>query len=275
MKWLRTHWTAALFVLLVIFFAISSEIVRDFERRYNNLQSQTYVDRTGLTIGALPNSLGYFVRPLKEVPSVLRQALLAKEDKYFFKHPGVNPVSILKRPTGGSSTLTQQLAKIVLGNESKRNVANKIVETIYAISLEAWRPKDEILRMYSNSVYLGNLAQGQGDLAEAVGLYQEALRHNPGFAEAHNNLGQAYEALGRAEEALAEYRQALALNPELAQAWYNLAVALERQGQNSEARTAYQRCHQLLVADPEYGQNEQYREFARRAQERAQGLEGN
>jgi tetratricopeptide (TPR) repeat protein len=122
---------------------------------------------------------------------------------------------------------------------------------------------------------LGNLVQGRGEYARAAELYQEALRHNPGFAEARNNLGQAYEALGRGEEALAEYRRALELNPELAQAWYNLAAALEGRGEAQEAAAAYRRCRQLLLADPAYRENAQYREFAGRALERAQRLEGN
>jgi tetratricopeptide (TPR) repeat protein len=122
---------------------------------------------------------------------------------------------------------------------------------------------------------LGNLAQGRGEWQAAVDYYQQALRLNPGFAEAHNNLGQAYEALGRAEEALAEYRRALDLNPELAQAWYNLAAALEGGGQRAEAAAAYRRCRELLLADPEYERNAQYREFARRSLEAAQRLGGN
>jgi tetratricopeptide (TPR) repeat protein len=122
---------------------------------------------------------------------------------------------------------------------------------------------------------LGNLVQGRGEFARAAELYQEALRHNPGFAEARNNLGQAYEALGRGEEALAQYRRALELDPELAQAWYNLAAALEGRGEAKEAAAAYRRCRQLLLADPEYGQNPRYREYAGRALEGAQRLEGN
>lgn len=122
---------------------------------------------------------------------------------------------------------------------------------------------------------LGNLDQGRGDWQGAVAHYREALRLNPTFAEARNNLGQAYEALGRPEEALAEYRQALDLDPGLAQAWYNLALALEKRGGGEEAARAYRRCRELLLADPDYGQNPQYQDFAGRALEAAQRLGGN
>ncbi len=122
---------------------------------------------------------------------------------------------------------------------------------------------------------LGNLAQGRGAWQEAVAYYREALRLNPAFAQAHNNLGQAYEALGRSDQALAEYRQALAADPGLAQAWYNLAVVLERDGQTAEAASAYGRCRELLLADPDLGQNPQYQDFAGRALEAGLRLGGN
>ena len=126
MKWVKTHWKAALFVLFILLFAASSAIAQDFERRYAKRQSQVFYDRNGAMIGALPNSLGYFSRPIKNIPQTFKSALLEKEDRYFYSHMGFNPVSMLKRPTSGSSTLTQQLAKIILGNENKRNVPNKI-----------------------------------------------------------------------------------------------------------------------------------------------------
>ena len=122
---------------------------------------------------------------------------------------------------------------------------------------------------------LGNMAQRRGEWAQAIDYYQTALRYNPGYAEAHNNLGQAYEALGRQPEALAEYRQALVDNPELAQGWYNLAVMLEKTRELAEAKKAYQRVPPLLRADPEYRENPQYQEFARRAEEAVIRLGGN
>lgn len=122
---------------------------------------------------------------------------------------------------------------------------------------------------------LGNLAQGRGEWAAAIAHYQDALRCNPDYAEARNNMGQAFEAQGRRAEALAEYREALVLNPELAQAWYNLAAFLERDGATQEAGAAYRRCRALLLADPEYQENAQYQEFARRAQDAALRLGGN
>ncbi len=131
---------------------------------------------------------------------------------------------------------------------------------------EAYRKAIEYNPALEGAYYnLGNVAQGRGEWEAAIAYYQEALGRNPRYAEARNNLGQAYEAVGRLEEAVAEYRKALADDPDLPQAWFNLGAALERQGEGSQARDAYQRAQQLLLADPEYPENSQYREFARRA----------
>jgi membrane carboxypeptidase/penicillin-binding protein PbpC len=59
-----------------------------------------------------------------------------------------------------SSTITQQLVKILLNNESDRTLRNKIKELFYAISLEIFNSKEDILKMYHNSTYFGNQIQG-------------------------------------------------------------------------------------------------------------------
>jgi len=87
--------------------------------------------------------------------------------------------------------------------------------------------------------YLGNLRFQKGELAQAAGHYQEALRLDPGLAAAHNNLGNVLLALGREEEALAHYRQALRLSPGHWAAHYNMATALARKGRLKEAAAHY------------------------------------
>ena len=112
---------------------------------------------------------------------------------------------------------------------------------------------------------LGNIYHQQGRQAEAIEQYRQALRRHPGFARAHNNLGQACEANGQPEQALTEYRAALDADPGLAQAWYNLAALTEKMGDTGQARAAYFEAYQLLVDDPEFDEDPQYQEFARRA----------
>ena len=100
------------------------------------------------------------------------------------------------------------------------------------------------------------------------------MKRNPYFARAHNNLGWALEASGRRQEAIAEYRTALELDKTLPQAWFNLAAAVEKIGEEQEARQAYQKAYQLLVEDPQFQENLQYQDFARRAQQAVHRLGG-
>ena len=72
-----------------------------------------------------------------------------------------------------------------------------------------------------------------------VVLYQ-AVRLQPGSAEAHNNLGLAQTDLGRFAEAEASYQQALRLNPSYVEAHVNLASACKEQGRLDEALAGYE-----------------------------------
>jgi membrane carboxypeptidase/penicillin-binding protein PbpC len=60
----------------------------------------------------------------------------------------------------GVSTITQQLVKVLLNHEQERTFFNKLQESFFAVSLELFRSKEDILKMYINSIYLGNQAQG-------------------------------------------------------------------------------------------------------------------
>ena len=59
---------------------------------------------------------------------------------------------------------------------------------------------------------------------------QAALRINPDYADAHYNLGVAYEQQDRTDEAIREYQAALRVNPDYADAHYNLGVDLQATG---------------------------------------------
>lgn len=99
----------------------------------------------------------------EEIPDMLVNALLAVEDRNFFKHTGVDPRGIVRAlwanikagaTVQGGSTLTQQLVKnYFLHNE--RTLWRKFNEAIMALLLEAHYDKDEILTAYVNEVFLG------------------------------------------------------------------------------------------------------------------------
>jgi penicillin-binding protein 1B len=99
---------------------------------------------------------------LKDVPISLTDALIAIEDRGFYRHHGVAPLAILRalwvnlRAGGvvqGGSTLTQQLVKNFFLT-SERSLVRKINEAIMALLLELHYSKDEILEAYLNEVYL-------------------------------------------------------------------------------------------------------------------------
>jgi monofunctional biosynthetic peptidoglycan transglycosylase len=106
--------------------------------------------------------------PLDQVPEYVPQAIIAVEDRKFYKHHGFDVVGIgrayltnLKDGaiSQGGSTITQQLAKNLFLN-SDRTYTRKIKELFLAMKLEKRYTKDEILEMYINVVYYGADAYG-------------------------------------------------------------------------------------------------------------------
>ena len=66
----------------------------------------------------------------------------------------------------------------------------------------------------------GLICQKRGNVADAVGYYQQALSEDPQFAEALLNLGHALMDMGQEEEARSHWRKAIREKPELAQAYF-------------------------------------------------------
>lgn len=104
---------------------------------------------------------------LNEISPLLRKTILAKEDRYFYSHPGVNPFAVgrafvknllrMKR-TSGASTITMQVARAL--EHRKRNVFSKMIEMFRAFQLEWKYSKNEILQLYLNLVPYGGNIQG-------------------------------------------------------------------------------------------------------------------
>lgn len=150
--------------LLFLFWRSEQELLKI----YQNLNSKIILDREGREIAILPNERGYYSRYLDYVPEKIKKPLLEKEDKIFYWHLGFNPKSLLEYffskiglgSRKGASTISQQLVKILLGKEKERSLKNKIIESFYTLSLELFEKKENILKMYLNSVYFGNQCQG-------------------------------------------------------------------------------------------------------------------
>jgi membrane peptidoglycan carboxypeptidase len=129
---------------------------------------------------------------LTHVAEVARQAVLAIEDDGFYEHGGINVPSVLRalianvvagHVTQGGSTITQQLVKNAVIEDSDQTFARKFREAALAIRMERRYSKDEILELYLNDVYFGNGVYGIGtasryyfgEPASSLGLSQAAL----------------------------------------------------------------------------------------------------
>jgi penicillin-binding protein 1A len=148
--------------------------------------------------------------PIQAVPKLVINAFVSAEDKNFYEHPGVDFGGIVragwvyvqnlgrnKRPQG-ASTITQQVAKnFLLTNEV--SIERKIKEALLALKIERAYPKDKILELYLNEIYLGFGAYG---VAAASLLYFDKSVHELTVAEA------AYlAALPKAPTTLHPFRQ--------------------------------------------------------------------
>jgi penicillin-binding protein 1C len=106
--------------------------------------------------------------PQTRLPARYEAALIAFEDRWFRRHPGINPVSIVRaafanaragRVVRGGSTITMQIARLAYANPP-RTFSNKLAETWLALTLE-WRfDKDELLRLYATHAPFGGNVVG-------------------------------------------------------------------------------------------------------------------
>jgi tetratricopeptide (TPR) repeat protein len=91
----------------------------------------------------------------------------------------------------------------------------------------------------------GQKAANKGDKATAIGCFTEAVRLDPEFADAHNNLGAAYADQGELPQAAGEFQKTIDLEPEHRLALANLAIVLARMKNYSEAAPVARRTLKL------------------------------
>ena len=100
----------------------------------------------------------------KEMPTYVRYAIVAAEDRRFYDHRGVDPMglarAVFKRGTaGGGSTIPMQLAKQLINGDA-RTPLRKLKDIATAQQIESLKSKDEILNLYANNAYYGQNAFG-------------------------------------------------------------------------------------------------------------------
>jgi penicillin-binding protein 1A len=111
--------------------------------------------------------------PIKDIPQVMKDAVLAIEDTRFYQHGGVDYLGVIRAglanmgriKSQGASTITMQVARNVYLS-SEKTYTRKIYEILLTFKLEHLLTKGQILEIYMNQIYLGNRAFGFASAAE-------------------------------------------------------------------------------------------------------------
>jgi penicillin-binding protein 1C len=128
----------------------------------------TIVDRNGIVLYEPLSSTGTRNEWLNDVPPSIANATIAAEDRRFEQHLGIDPIAIARavvhdvvrlRAAEGGSTITQQVAKMLLGNPP-RTIAAKVREAVIALRLEHRYTKRQILALYVNLAPYGEQTIG-------------------------------------------------------------------------------------------------------------------
>ena len=191
------------------------------------------LDRQGriLRLGLTAEGRKLIKLPPGELPAKVVAAFIATEDQRFWRHPGVDPLAVLRalgsnlsrvRIVSGASTLTMQLAR--LAYPAPRTYYRKLVEMLRSLRIELALSKPEILRSYLDRVPMGNNLMGvetaaqlyfgkaaaQLDIGEAALL--AALARAPGTLNPYGP--RRAQLLRRQERVLARLSQLGLLSPE-------------------------------------------------------------
>src|SRR5438067_12339738 len=107
---------------------------------------------------------------ISEVPSQLKNAIIAAEDERFYQHPGIDYIGVLRAAYAnlvaggrrqGASTITMQVARNFFLS-SEKTLTRKLYEALLAFKIEHSLNKEQILELYVNQIYLGQRAYGFG-----------------------------------------------------------------------------------------------------------------
>ena len=174
-KYLILFWGIISVVFLIIFLLFYTTSTGGFgalptfeelENPQTNLATEV-ISTDGVTIGKYAKENRTPVK-FNELPDNLINALVATEDERFYEHTGIDfkglARAILKPGSGGASTITQQLAKMLFTGKASRNIfkriGQKMKEWVVATKLETQYTKQEIIAMYLNKYDFINRAVG-------------------------------------------------------------------------------------------------------------------
>ncbi|MDF3851537.1 transglycosylase domain-containing protein, partial [Achromobacter denitrificans] len=128
----------------------------------------------GTPLRNYPSRDGIWRYPVKpdQVSERYLETLLTYEDRWFYWHPGVNPVALARagwqwatnrRIVSGGSTLTMQVARLIdpqLAGKPSRTMSAKLRQAWRAVQLEMHYSKDEILSLYLTHAPMGGIVEG-------------------------------------------------------------------------------------------------------------------
>ena len=242
---------AAMGVLAGIFYVYS--ITRDLPsvealQNYSPPVTTRVYAGNGTVLGEYARESRIFI-PASFIPKLVSQAFTSAEDRNFYTHPGIDPSGILRaaikdvglviegRRPQGASTITQQVARDFLLNSDVK-FSRKIREAILAIRIDATYPKEKILELYLNEIYLGQHSYGVAaaslnyfgksldelDISEVAFLaaiaVAQAQKARSFELRAALSLAKLYQSTGRALEAhtvLNDVLEGLAPTPEMSE----------------------------------------------------------
>ena len=166
------RWLLAILPLFVIvLFIIANWCFPLPKERLQPPPSQIVLDRNGEWLRAFlaDDGMWRMSENNNTISPLLHQAMLTAEDRWFYYHCGINPVSIVTalydnikagEVVRGGSTITMQLARLM--EPKARNVPNKLIEMFRALQLELAYSKSEILNLYFNMLPYGGNIVGTG-----------------------------------------------------------------------------------------------------------------
>lgn len=199
--------------IALLFFYIKVDINN---LKYNLDQSTLVFDKNGVLLDEVHGEEHRKIIPLASIDKDIQQAVVAIEDKNFYKHNGISARGIgraviknikTRSTSEGASTITMQLAKNLSNNVEERTLSNKIEEAFYALKLEQSFSKEQILEMYLNTIYWGNNTYGietatetyfgkpSKDVSISEAAILAAMIQNPSRYNPYNNSKENYSLL--------------------------------------------------------------------------------
>lgn len=164
-------WLAGVLMVLpwLLFVTLDKLVPLQMPEHQSRHFAQVVVDAQGEPLRVFPDGQGVWRYPVtvQEVSPLYIEALLTYEDRWFYSHPGINPLAMLRaggqwlvhrRVVSGGSTITMQVARIL--HLHRRTVAGKAYQMFRALQLERHYSKDQILTLYLNHAPFGGTVEG-------------------------------------------------------------------------------------------------------------------